>query len=377
MDCMVTRRICNWWPREAEPTGALASRPCLPLGFRSGRGWFDMRQMIMAAVVAACSAVSASAGMVTDTYSSFYVLGDSLSDDGNLPGPAWFLATGGSPFAGSFSEGGTFSNGDVWNTPLQELFRDAGQNAENFAVAGATTSTGSLISPGLETQAEVLRLLTDRDDRGDNPLVSLWFGSNDIFDALGSSADVEAAARGAADNLAEGAAFLAESGVADDFLIFNLPDLSRTPRYNLFTQNLADDARKATNAFNEQLAVNILLLEQEGIDIVEIDIFSAFNDLLDDPISFGLLDVTLPCVFPSSAAAGLFGQPTRCSGSTADERLYIDAVHPNRIAHIAISELVLATLQEEIRPPAPVPLPAGFPLLLAGVGGLLILRRRG
>lgn len=35
-----------------------------------------------------------------------------------------------------------------------------------------------------------------------------------------------------------------------------------------------------------------------------------------------------------------------------------------------------AGLQEDVLPPAPVPLPAGFPLLLAGIGGLGVLRAR-
>ncbi len=362
-----------------------------------------MHRMFVAVVAAATLAGPGSASVITDTYSSFYVTGDSLSDDGNLFGPAWYVATGGSPFAGSFFGGGTFTNGDVWNEPLQAEFRQAGRDAENYAVAGAETDDSSLLVPGMSDQLSKIAFGKSAAKRGDNPLVSLWFGGNDIFDAVSGAGDVVQAALDAAENVAVGAYVLSELDVADDFIIFNLPDLALTPRYNLFEQGSRDDASMASSAFNAQLAGYVDLLETLGINVIDIDIESLFRDVVDDPGSFGLEDALLPCVFPSNAAAATFGQPRRCSRAVADDRLFIDWVHPNRIAHAEIGKVVRNALLDELQPaatlsaeglvaradawilsarsaalvaPAAIPLPAGLPLLATGLGLVALVRRR-
>ena len=68
-----------------------------------------------------------------DGYTSFWTLGDSLSDDGNL-----YAATGGkAPPAPYFD--GRFSNGPVWAEHVAADFAAKGLATGNFAYGGAAT----------------------------------------------------------------------------------------------------------------------------------------------------------------------------------------------------------------------------------------------
>ena len=340
-----------------------------------------LRAWILAAAIAFAGPVAAST--ITERYTSFYVTGDSLSDDGNLFGPFWYFATGGSPYSGSFFTGGTFTNGEVWNEPLLDDFEDAGRDAENFAVARAEAD-GSILFPDLDRQIDRLLDRTSPGERGAEPLVSIWIGANDVLDALGST-DARRVARKAADGVAAGARRLAALGL-DDLVVLNLPDLAWVPRFNLFERDLRAEARAASRAYNRRLARNVGALEAEGIDVVEVDAARLFNRVRRDPGAYGLVEATLPCVFPTDAAAGAYGQPRRCDRATARERLFIDAVHPNARAHAVLGDFVRDAIEAEAAgatrlaaaaaAPAPAPLPPAALLLPAALAGLGLLRRR-
>ena len=171
-----------------------------------------MRRILLAAIAATGLIGPVSAASITDAFSSFYVLGDSLSDDGNLFGPAWYVATGGKPYSGSFFGGGTFTNGEVWNEPIQREFRNAGHDADNFAMSGGETTDDNFFLADLPDQIARFGARTSASERGDNPLVSMWFGGNDIFDSLSGGGDVIQAAINAADNLAKGALAMSAPG---------------------------------------------------------------------------------------------------------------------------------------------------------------------
>ncbi|MBM9593684.1 SGNH/GDSL hydrolase family protein [Roseitranquillus sediminis] len=321
-----------------------------------------MRSWVLAAAVALTATAPASAGVVTDLFTGFYVFGDSLSDNGNLPDPVWLAETGGAPYAN-----GRFSNGPVWNEPLLADFDAAGLDAENFAFGGAEASGGGPI-PDLLTQVGGYLQTTSPGERGARPLASLWFGSNDVFGALGSGAIAEATQ--AAADVVQGSSMLATLGGISDFVLFNLPDFSRVPAFNLFRPDLAAEARAAALAFNATLDAAIPLLEAQGIGITEIDIFSILNDAIGNPAALGLETATLPCVFPSTQAALVFAQPLRCDAQTAQDRFFIDGVHPNSVVHERLQQIVRTELL------APIPLPATAPLAFAAVLVLVLVARR-
>lgn len=319
-----------------------------------------MKHFMLSTAIAVAVAGGAMASTLTADYTSFWVLGDSLSDNGNL-----FAATGGTtPSDPPYFEG-RFSNGEVWNEPILEEFNAAGLASGNFAFGGARTIGGE--APSL-TDQQGLFAANAAPFLGDTPLVSLWIGANDIFAGLDEGNATEVAIE-AANAVTDAAQALSGFGV-EDFLILNLPDIGETPAYNLFQPDLADAASEATAAYNLQLADNIADLEADGLNVIDIDVFSAFLD----PSVFGASDTVLPCIFPSQAAADAFGQPLVCDEATADERLFFDSVHPNTGAHAVLNGIVTDALSSDIV--APVPLPATAPLALFGLAVLGLFGRR-
>ena len=353
-----------------------------------------MRKTLHAAAAAALLALPAQAASVSDPFSSFIVLGDSLSDNGSiLPQAAWLAATGGAPYfdrpdlpdpgvlGAPIEEGGTFTNGDVWVQPLMDAFLGNGKLAVNFAVGGATADT----RPGpagfdLSAQAFAAGAVLSSPFAGGRPLVSAWFGANDIFGAFNDAGGpfgvdftgMYGAAVAAANNVVGTLGALKSTFGVNDFLVPNMPDLGLTPLFATFAAPfnaaLPGIATAAADLFNTTLASGLSTLALTGANIYMIDTNQLLKDATANPAALGYVTAAIPCVFPDASTASLFGQPERCASGVETTRLFVDAVHPEAGAHALIGQQAVAAL-------TPVPLPAGAWLLLGGIG-LLAARRR-
>lgn len=306
-----------------------------------------MKRLLLGAAIAVSTATASYASTLTDAFTSFIVLGDSLSDNGNL------VPTGLAP-PPPYSDG-KFTNGDVWNEAIAQEFISAGKLSANFAFGGAATAGGSFAPPSLDEQVFLTFSSIPAAQFGDNPLFSIWAGANDIFGALESGTPEIAPAVGtaAANNIAATITTLSGLGV-DDFLVFNLPDLSQTPAYP-FDIN----ASIATSAFNMQLSNNLGGLRTTlGVNIVEVDIEALFADATGNPAAFGLTDTRFPCIF---------------NLASCDTSLFFDTVHPTAFGHSIVEDFARSALEESL---APVPLPAALPMLLAAFGAFGLIGRR-
>ncbi len=283
-------------------------------------------------------------------YTSFFAFGDSLTDNGNL-----FAASGLPPFP---YVAGRFSNGPTWAEYVAARFAKAGLFAANFAFGGATAVTNADAIPDLQAQLFIAATNVPPVALGANPLVSLFFGANDILDELKTPGVTEASAvavAGAAGKaVANAAGFIFGTGITS-FVLFNLPDLGTIPRFAALPAAAAI-ATAATDEFNKTLAASAATLRAGGARVIEIDINSLFEDLLDDPTRFGLTNATDPC----------FTGVSLCSAQEAMDRAFFDDIHPNARVHQVIAGNVLAA----------IPLPASALMLLAGLAGLAALRRR-
>ena len=332
-------------------------------------------KVLYAAAMAVGLSGAAHAASLTDIYSGFYSFGDSLSDDGKftqLDPPSF---------------GGRFSNGLVWAERIEDQFIAAGHDTGNLALGGATatgfnpavplstfagqvaTFTGAIASgSGLPTR--VLPSVETKPDApapGTNPLLSVWFGANDIFQGF-SPID-------AANAVADGIRNLNKinPGVFDDFLVMNLPDIGASPA---FSGDAAKDATKASKLFNWQLAMNVLDLENEGINIIGFQPNRILSRIIEDvqtgQFSYGIFDVTTPCTLSVGAPLNPdVTNPGSCLDLGVDPNtlLFVDGVHPNAKAHELFAEAVGTKLSS-------VPVPAGLPLLLSALAGLGFAARR-
>lgn len=309
-------------------------------------------------VIAATALPGALAAKTLTQFDAFYVLGDSLSDTGNV-----FRATGGlippSGVIGPYFEG-RFSNGPIWADVVADAyFQD--KPASSFAWGSARAIENDDLFVDLPTQLG--GLLGSVDPAEGDALVSLWFGGNDLFGAIGDG-DAGAVAEAAAAAVGDAGRTLGAAGF-DDLLIFNLPDLGGTPRYSVFEPDLVSQASDATQVFNDALAAQSQALRDAGLSVTEIDIAGLFDDLLGDPAAFGIGEAVQPCV----VADDVFTLFSVCDDP--DGFLFFDGVHPTSDVHRIVAGAVEAAFT-----PAPIPLPASAWLLLGGLGAIAAMRRR-
>lgn len=315
----------------------------------------------VAALAAGMFIVAASAEAAPLRATSFWMLGDSLSDPGNL-----FAATEAETGTGQPPPpyvDGRFSNGPVWAEHVAADFDAKGLDTGNYAYGFGQAVTNADPIPDLPLQIGIFA--QDSVGRlGSRPVVSLLFGANDLFfDGIGQTDGDGAPVAGAvavraANAVADGALALAGFGVKD-FLIFNLPDLGKTPNYALFQPDLAEEASEATEIFNDTLASRIPGLQAMGLNVAGVNLFGLFNDLIANPAAFGVENATIPCIIPGISFCG----------DEADKFAFFDAVHPNRIIHGQIADVARTKV-------APIPLPAPAFLLLAGLAALAFAGRR-
>lgn len=354
------------------------------------RGVNSMKYTILATCALLSSATVASAQDLSDTFSSFLAFGDSLTDDGKFNG---------TPFqSGLPGLDGRFSNGRTY----AEIIADDFAFSQNFAIGGATARNDNEnpLPPQFGTfagQVGTLNTLLTFDPTalanvGDRPLFSVLFGANDILQNVGLPDGPISPG-----NILPGIGALAADAVEDsiraiaaldddfnDFLVFNLPDVSQTPLFTnpLFGAGaLAPLAALETNGFNAQLTSNIGELRNDGLNIIEFDLGALFEEQLAAAGASGI-DTQTPCSFdlsnpgPENTCVFSAGSPDNTDLSLANDFFFIDGIHPNALAQANTAAAAKTTVAAAVAGPSVVPLPAGFPLLLAGLGAFGLLRSR-
>jgi phospholipase/lecithinase/hemolysin len=317
-----------------------------------------MRSILAAGLALGLAVCSGAAAAPVGGFTSFWTLGDSLSDDGNL-----YRATGGAVPAPPYWEG-RVSNGRVWAEHVADDFAAKGLATENFAYAYAAVGSPPFrpigAPPVVDLGGQVAAFGTASAGKlGAKPLASLWFGANDLFFGGIPTGQARKVGRAAADGVAAGALVLNGLGVRD-VLLFNMPALDKTPAFLFGGEAERAQARIGTRAFNRQIDAQADKLRAAGMNVYEVDVFSLSKQLFRDPEAFGVLSSTLPCYVPGSGAPAC---------ANPELLAYFDPVHPNSVIHGAIADVVRAEV-------APVPLPAAGWLLVAGAGALAFAGRR-
>ena len=281
----------------------------------------SLRSGFFAVVLLACFAVRSFAAQ---SYSAFYVFGDSYCDVGNIA-----LATRGATPPSPPYYRGHFSNGPIWVEHLAGTFGltllPSLAGGTDYATGGAdllqdvVTSQGTI--PAITTQ--VGEYLAAHGGKADpNALYILEGGGNDILNAasgspqqLGFSIGVELAAL---------EVVLRQAG-ATHFLVPNLIDVSMLPagRANAPFDSAAVLSANAT--LNKLLHLEDYL---EGIHIYHVNAYSLFHAVIDSPTHYGFTNVTTPCL---SAAGAVCADP--------DHTLFWDTEHPTKFGHSFLAVL--------------------------------------
>jgi phospholipase/lecithinase/hemolysin len=325
-------------------------------------------RFILAAAAVALSGASAGASSFSAPYSSFWVIGDSLADNGNafafapeaIPSPPYF--------EGRVSDGPTFAES------LADDFDAEGKPNDILAFAGAQAVTDGDLIPDLAAQAFApfpiyadggTGLIGRAAQFGPRPLVSLFIGSNDVLGAFGRGEDPVAAAGAAASEVLGSIAGLSGFGLRD-FIVLGLPDFGLIPRLNGLPAPVRDVASAAALTFDATIAAGLGTLPA-GVQVTQVDVFSALRDILGPDNPLGLTNTTDACLTFGMDADG----NRTITGLCADPSTYafFDDIHPTGTVHAALADTVRATL-------APIPLPAAGWALLAALGVLAGVGRR-
>ncbi|WP_425987364.1 SGNH/GDSL hydrolase family protein [Brevundimonas sp. TWP2-3-2] len=287
-----------------------------------------LRGAALAALTLAASAALATAASA-QSYGRLVVLGDSLSDNGNL-----YLASGGTQPPSPPYFQGRFSNGRVFTELLgfnAANFNGAVTGSINLAYGGSRTDNNVAFPPGMRQQ--LTTYLGRGGAFGANDLVSVLGGANNIFQALptaGVSTNPVAAITPTLTAAVADMNFLVNDIAgrgAGTILVTNLPRLGITPQFR--TSPAAALADYAGSTFNSSLQTALLTTAaaRPGTNIILFDLAKVSDLLASSPGRFGLSNVTEAC----------FNGVTVCANP--DSYLYFDGVHPTAAGHRLIATL--------------------------------------
>jgi phospholipase/lecithinase/hemolysin len=303
-----------------------------------------------------------------DRFSDIFVFGDSLSDPGNL-----FNALFGAPVSPAFPvyPDAQFTDGDAWASQIGADFA-SGRNFAYGSARAAPTPAQTFEVPNTLTPdpSDVVSVDYDVPDFGDqiglyqasnptlgsNPLAAVWFGGNDLRDAIGA-ADPTQVVASALGSIATGLTSLVGEGFTN-FAVFGLPDLGQIAEIRALGDAAMALATGATQTFNASLQALLAGLPAV-VEVTYVDTFDLFNEILGDPATFGFTNTTDACL-----DSLLIGTVTDCANF-----VFYDDIHPTAQAHALIADRFTATV-------APIPLPAGWVLMLSIAGAFGLARRR-
>jgi phospholipase/lecithinase/hemolysin len=285
-------------------------------------------------------------------YTSIVVFGDSLSDTGNfadLTQAKYFVRI---PGPDADYTDGRFTDGDdtlpaaqkyfgVWieqfaaMLPSKPRITSSLDGGTNYAYGDAKTGKGTstvTFGPSNSLSVNVNNIGQQVNDYlastpaiSDKTLFAVWGGANDVLDAT-SPGDVVKGVIAELTNIQ----YLIDAG-ATQFLIPNLPPLGSTPSFN----GLPADGVAATAAsvlYNRLLAEGLSVLRdinrRNHVRLVQLDVFSLFNQIVATPSKYSLTDV-------NTSAQGL-------ATIDPDTYLFWDDLHPTTRGHNIVAVTALA-----------------------------------
>ncbi|KEF43464.1 MAG: hypothetical protein ER33_01590 [Cyanobium sp. CACIAM 14] len=352
-----------------------------------------MKNKLLLLVVILVSAVSGRAEAKISNLQKLFVFGDSLTDTGNSMiltedyGHKNPLPAGYPPFWPPQPPYwvGRSSNGPVAPEYLWQAFHPGspGPGASlaggtNYAINGSTTGLENFntISPGVlpafrpayaqfgaAWQLAQFRSKAPVFDPASS-LFLVWLFPNDLLywfntgfmtpgtvtGAPGSVGDVSSLIGNGITNIAQTIGTLASSG-ATQFLVPNMPDLSRTPLFLNAPAVQRDQLSAITDVFNQALDQRLIQLEgrlQQSQQSISIDIFDTealFDAVLDDPQAYGFSSTQQPCLSRVNDVVTVCADP--------DISFFWDDFHPTTAAHALFGQ----RFAEAVAAPVPGPLP--------------------
>ncbi len=280
-------------------------------------------------------------------YPAIYAFGDSLTDAGNVS-----LATAGMvPVSPPYADR-SFSNGPVW---LQDLAQDLGMpslkpslaGGTDFAYGGAETGQTPVHAQNpTDLTSQYTQFLQQSPSPQPGALYAVWIGANDVLDIANNSslnADQQKMdVQDAVNNEVAVVGGLVAHG-ARNLLVLNVPDLGSTPYEQARGATTARTATSLASLYNSDLAAALKPLEASGALRVDlIDTFSVLDQAKANSAAYGFTNVTDPVW--TGGLTDLSSGALRASGSTQNQFLFFDSLHPTAQAHAMLASGIAQSL---------------------------------
>ncbi|HHH38998.1 MAG TPA: G-D-S-L family lipolytic protein [Sedimenticola sp.] len=293
-------------------------------------------------------------------FSNLFVLGDSLSDTGNL-----FLATGASPLfpepmpAAEHYDQGRFSNGPAYVELLAGQLgleaRPSFAGGTNYAVGGARSRYHRFdLQPNGEPPAgpdpmffpfsllgQEQRFQADVGPNLDpDALYVVWAGSNDLYEVLtlfehdgGDTTRANLRLQEAVTDIASIIGRLVDAG-AETLLVPKVPDIGLTPEMvakGPMAQAIATGYSQALNELMDGMLADL------SANIIRFDTFEFLRAAVMDPERYGFDNVTEPCLDNFFVAGPI--DPSRPVSTCDDPEQYLfwDIIHPSAATHTLLA----------------------------------------
>jgi phospholipase/lecithinase/hemolysin len=290
-------------------------------------------------------------------YTSIVIIGDSLSDTGNVANltTAKYTTAGRIPGPVADYTDGRFTDGadtfpyarayfGVWieqlaaTFPAHPIIKDSLDGGTNYAYGYALTGSGTAeldlsSSPAISViinnmGQQVSDYLATNPAITNKTLFVVWGGANDLLQASAASDLTTAATR----ELGIIQTLIAAG--ATDFLVPNLPPLGAVPELNGTGATNVAGANQGSMLFNATLAAGLSGLPAANptrtLHIYPLDVYTLFNATIGPPVGGGLANVT------ASSQDNLSVNP--------DTYLFWDGLHPTTAGHHLIAQAAAALL---------------------------------
>ncbi|MDQ6619473.1 MAG: autotransporter domain-containing protein [Pseudomonadota bacterium] len=297
-------------------------------------------QFVKRTLLASALALGVS-GAASAQFSNIYFFGDSLTDVGSFK-PVLPAGTG------LF----TTNPGPVYATRVANQFgftaTPGNQGGNDFAQGGArvTQLPGVPTTPPTGTAAPVSTQIAQLLARGPvdpNALYFVWAGANDIFTQLTlagagtiTSAQAQSGVTTAASDLVAQVGRLQAAG-ARNIVVFNLPDIGRTPSGTASGQ--AGTITALSSLFNSTFFAG---LDQTGVRALRLNVFGLLNEVVANPGVYGFTNATAPAC--GTTASLLCTSANLVTPNAAQTFVFADGVHPTTAGHALIAQYVESTL---------------------------------
>jgi phospholipase/lecithinase/hemolysin len=216
------------------------------------------------------------------------------------------------------------------------------QPADNFAVGGATTGTlnsndgfAGKEYPGLLDEIASFQAMSPVSEP-ERALYVVEAGANDFFLALATGTGPATLIGTGVNNTVAAIQQLWKSG-ARFILVMNVPDLGVTPMARGLGEGAPLMLTQLTAAYNHALDLALEQLAQAGIPTIRLDAFVVLNEMANTPAAYGFNNVTTPY---------LLAPP----GTSPDQFLFWDPVHPTTGAHKVLAKEALEQLISTFSP---------------------------